>query len=161
MALLCFSLLNTSLRAEIQGSIQVEYQNPEKFIDIMDSGESKTRSIKFFQSTMNRFFNQVETKYLKPGHRLKLVITDVDRAGDIRYDITPDMRDMRILRDVVRVRIDFKYTLLDGSGAIIKQGTESLREFYTLNTIKQRSYQNERLYFEKQLMESWLTQLEK
>jgi hypothetical protein len=153
-------LVGLSCQAEMQNAISVEYKNPEQYIDIMESDSTKARSIESFKTTMDKFFKGEAVQYLKPGHRLTLEITDVDRAGDMRYDITPDMREMRILKDVVRVRIDINYTLFDENQKVLKQGSESLKDFYTLNSIAQRSFNNERLYFEKQLLKDWLAKLE-
>ncbi len=159
--LLGLSLAWLPVLGQMQGEIKVSYINPEKYIDIMDSDSTKSRSIDSFKSAMEGFFQEAAQQHVKPGHQLKLDITNVDRAGDMRYDIAPDMRDMRILRDVVRVRIELSYTLLDENQNVIKQGSENLKEFYNLNSISQRKFNNEKLYYEKKLLSDWMTTLYK
>lgn len=159
--LLGLSLTWLPVLGQMQGEIKVSYINPEKYIDIMDSDSTKSRSIDSFKSTMEGFFKEAAQQHIKSGHQLKLDIINVDRAGDMRYDIAPDMRDMRILRDVVRVRIELSYTLLDENQNVIKQGNENLKEFYNLNSISQRKFNNEKLYYEKKLLGDWMMTLYK
>ncbi len=159
LSVIALSFVGLPLVAQMQTEISVSYLNPEKYIDIMDSDSTKSRSIESFKAGMDEFFKISASQYLKPGHQLKLEITEVDRAGDMRYDVSPDMRDLRVLRDVVRVRIEVNYTLLDENQQVIKQGTENLKEFYNLNSISQRKFNSERLYYEKKLLEDWLKSL--
>ncbi|WP_144394075.1 DUF3016 domain-containing protein [Pleionea sediminis] len=137
--------------------IKTDYLDPIKFDDIQSTERSRKQSVTLIQEELDGYLHDKGEQYLKSGHQLSIQFTDVDRAGRIEYSSTG--RGYRVLRDLVRVRIEFNYVLKDESGKVIREGKESLKKNERVNSIESRSRSRDTLYYETALLEKWLSDL--
>lgn len=109
--------------------IEVKFIEPKKFRDIEMSGLSKKKSIEVVKTQMQKLFNDVATETLGDSENLIVEVTDIDLAGYMDYFFGPERRDMRIIRDTDRYRIEFNYRLMDKNGKLTKEGQAEIKEF--------------------------------
>ena len=158
-AIYCAALAITSallFSPAVYSEVNVTFKEPKKFTDFEYSNSSNARSVERLQKDFEKLFTEASKNYLKPGHRLSVEITDLDKAGRIDYHVSNTHEDVRILRDVERVRVDLTFTLTDENQQVIASGEQSLKEFVRADGIASRSAKNKSLYYEQKVIENWL-----
>ena len=133
-------------------AVQVEFQRPEQFTDAAERNPADDQARTFFLEQLARYLAARAAPLLRPGQRLSIVITDVDRAG--AYEPwRRKLGDVRIVRNVYPVRIDLAFRLEDGNGVVLEQGERKLRDSYFLD---RWHTPNDPLRYEKALLDDWL-----
>jgi hypothetical protein len=133
-------------------AVQVEFQRPEQFTDAAERNPADDQARAFYLERLARYLSERAAPLLRPGQRLNIVITDVDRAG--AYEPwRRKLGDVRIVRNVYPVRIDLAFRLEDGNGVVLEQGERKLRDSYFLD---RWHTPNDPLRYEKALLDDWL-----
>lgn len=101
----------------------VEWSEPNEYTDIKE-GNTQTRSgfQKHVFTSFEKFLTHRAAK-LPEGQTLKLTVTDLDLAGETRFNFD----EIRIIKDHYIPRIKFSYQLLDKSGNELAAGEENLK----------------------------------
>jgi len=76
-------------------------------------------------------------------------------AGDFEPWRGAQFQDVRVVKEIYPPRINLSYKLTDASGAVVKEGEESLRDTsFMLTTTPIPN--NDSLRYEKALLDNWL-----
>ena len=103
---------------------------------------------------LGRYVVKAASRRVPEGARLLVTITDVQRAGRVEPWRTRSLQDVRIVRDSSPPRIDLAFQLVSAQGAVLKEGTRTLRD---LNFLRRSAFHDgERLAYEKNLVDDWL-----
>lgn len=107
--------------------VQVTWQNPEKYRDIMSADEHQGR----FQERVFAVFEQTFAELaadLPADYALNIIVTDVDLAGNVElHRLRGQLEELRIIRPGFYPRMRFSYTLENAEGAIIQAADEDIR----------------------------------
>lgn len=137
--------------------ISVEWQNPEDFTDVRPSNESRKRFRSRTFKALEKHLNKL-TRKLPEGHKLELVVTDLDLAGRVWPQNFVGFgnagADVRIIQRVDIPRMDFSYKLLDKSGEVVKEGNEELIDLDFQGNAR-RGFRNQTLGYEKHMLDEW------
>ena len=143
-------LLACAGTAQAGGTVNVSFIEPERF---SDAGE---RSYSYSADTLKQIEQYLQVlgqRYLAEGDVLKVDVTDVDLAGELRP--VPSRGDqVRIVRGRADwPRFSLRYAL-EGNGRPVKQGEETLANLDYANTLPSiGSY--EPMRYERLLLEAW------
>ena len=142
-------------------NVSVVWGDYRDFTDIRSPNSSTKR---FANHTFNRL-----TKYLAKlasdlpdGQRLQLSVTNLDLAGRVLplsfAGLGNNMSEQRIIKRIDIPRMSFTYTLVDASGATLKQGEVNLKD---MNFMERHNpfFRSESLKYEKNMLREWLVDL--
>ena len=134
----------------IAGEFEITWTEPEKYTDVRSSNEGKKRF-------RNRIFKSFEKHFAKlseqlpEGQILKLDVSNVDLAGDVRFS---PMQEFRIVKDIYIPRLSFTYELLNADKTIEDSGEVDLKDMNFLTSISSHSINNT-LKYEKRMIDKW------
>ncbi len=133
--------------AHAAGTVEVSYVKPQAFADIGLGQIDRDRTL----VELDRVFQALAAK-LPDGRTLKLVVTDVDLAGELEFGgWRPDLRVVRGRADWPRMTLD--YSLLQ-DGRVLQAGVARLSDpgyTFGLQTIRQ----DEPLRYERRMIDQW------
>lgn len=132
--------------------VTVTFQDPERFTDVRDGEFETERGRDYTLDQLRKYIERRAGAVLPAGYTLKIVVSDVDLAGDYEPWHFP-LRDVRIVRDLYPPRIQFSYTVTDASGRVVSEASRTLTDLAFLQTIMPD--RNDTLRFEKALIDSW------
>ncbi|GHG04469.1 DUF3016 domain-containing protein [Thalassotalea marina] len=133
----------------LAGTSEVTWTNPEKYRDI-DPGDSHREKFKRqIFSNFEKHFAKL-AKALPEGQVLKINVTDVDLAGDAKFN----MERIRIVRDIYFPRLEFSYEVVDASGNTLHSGEENLKDMSFMMRGGAK-YGNDLLSYEKRMLDDW------
>lgn len=151
MSLTLVTLLSVMLvvPSSLAGTSEVTWTNADKYRDV-DPGEGHKKKFKA------KVFSEFEQHFAKlaaslpDGQTLKVDVTDVDLAGDVRHN----MQRIRVVKDLYFPRIKFSYQVVDSSGKEISSGQENLKDmnFMMGSSLK---YKNDLIGYEKKMLDEW------
>ncbi|WP_077342653.1 DUF3016 domain-containing protein [Pseudocolwellia agarivorans] len=134
------------------GESEVIWENSDKYTDIRAGNENKSR----FEA---RVFEQFEKHFVKlaeklpEGQTLKVKVTDLDLAGDVRFDT---MDRIRVIRDLYIPRIEFSYQLVNADKSIAGSGEIDLKDMGFMLSSPSR-YKTKSFSYEKRMLDKWFT----
>ena len=101
---------------------------------------------------LKRYIERSAPKRLVPGQSLSVELLHVYRAGHRSW--TPGNDGVRVITDSSPARIELAFALSDGAGAVLAEGTRSLRnpDYF----VADRGGGGDPLRFEKALLDDWL-----
>ena len=109
LALMSFGLLAaTALPLHAAGTVEITYVEPEKFSDIGFGTVDRDITLRQVTALLQEFATK-----LPDGQTLKLEITNINLAGEIRHGHGRDVRVLRGMADWPEVSL--RYTLQEGS----------------------------------------------
>jgi len=59
---------------------------------------------------------------------MEVSVTNIDLAGDIKFNQSSAGRNIRVLKDTNFIRLCFNYQVKDGNGELLKEGQYELKE---------------------------------
>lgn len=140
---------------EDSGPVAVSWTAPAEFTEIRHSRNRFEAVRGDWVRDLARHVADRAARALRPGERLEVRITDIDRAGD--YEPGRGASDhVRVVRDIYPPRIDLAYTLRDASGQVVTSGERSLRDLGFLQRQPGTVGSNDPLRHEKQLIDRWV-----
>ena len=84
-----------------------------------------------------------------------VTVTDVDLAGDFEPWRSPNMNDVRIIKELYPPRIDISFKLIGADGEVEKAGTRELRNLAFQMTAAAIPT-NDPFRYDKALLDEWL-----
>ena len=141
---------------EAASRLSVTFVQPERFTDVKDSVLRSERGTADLLGDLGRYLRAEGERQVPAGLALEVRVTDVDLAGEIEPWRGPQFDRVRIMREIYAPRIDLEFRLVDGQGAVVKQGRRVLRD--PLYLTRAASNDSDRLRYDKQLLGDWLRQ---
>ncbi|MGF1735280.1 DUF3016 domain-containing protein [Photobacterium satsumensis] len=130
----------------------IEWQGVDNYRDIKTVAQSQLRYEKHVLKALSDVFAKTAEQNLTHGQMLKVTVTDLDLAGEVRY--RPQLaRDMRVLTDTTPPRITFSYQVIQGDN-VLKQGNEKISNLGYLSSVIGPS-RDRPFAYEKQLITNW------
>lgn len=121
-SLLALVALLTPLAAS--AAVNIEWKNPDAYRDAYSSSVKSEKSRQVVLDQLQKFIVEQASARLKEGQTLKIVVKDVDLAGE--YEPWTANKDVRIVRGSYFARISFDYELSDAAGKVLKSGSENI-----------------------------------
>ena len=150
LVVLCsFTVVSNAGAAEIE----IEWFEPENYRDVKPASGGKSSFQKRVFSELTEHLTELAAK-LPETQTLKIKVTDVDLAGDIRYMVGPNNQTLRVVDDLYFPRMEFSYQVLDSNQKVLKSGDENIKDM-SFNSGIQRSKSTESYHYEKQLLSDW------
>jgi Protein of unknown function (DUF3016) len=146
---------DSTVSAEAGARVEVTFVNPEKFTDVKDSDFGTERQREDILALLKEFLVERAPKFLPEGQVLAVTITDIDMAGDFEPWRGPKFSDVRIVKDLYPPRIDLAFKVTDASGAVVKEGTQKLRDM-SFQMSATPAFSSDSLRYEKALLDGWL-----
>jgi hypothetical protein len=134
----------------------VVFSTPEKFTDVKEDSMGSDKGRDGILDQLREYLVLQTRNSVPEGQTLKIMITDVDMAGDFEPWHGPSTQDVRIIRDIYPPKIDLFFTLTDASGKTVKEGKRQLRDMAF--NMKISINRNDPLRYEKELLNDWLRQ---
>jgi len=133
--------------------VTVEFIHPENFVD--------TGRFASFNEEQNNLDNlsgalrERAQKVLAPGQDMKIEVTGVDLAGEVR-PVGRQMEMIRIVKPLYRPALDLRYTITQG-GQEVRQGEAHMADPMFMDRAN-HYFDSEPLRYEKQMMDDWFAQ---
>ncbi len=118
-------LAAAALPAQAAGVVEVSYVKPENFADVGFGAYERERTLKDMTEMLQSF-----GKRLPDGRTLKLEVTDINLAGEIRHGRNGDIRVLRGRADWPEVAL--RYTLNEGA-TTLKSGEARIHDMTYLD----------------------------
>ena len=135
-------------------NVEVSFINAENFTDVkeeyMDSGRGRDRVL----DEMKKHIIWSASRCIAADRKLEIKVTDIDLAGDFEPWRSPQLMDVRILRDIYPPRISLEFRLLDAQGKVVSEGKRELQDHTYLMMSAMPSHDG--LRYDKQLISDWL-----
>lgn len=129
---------------------EVTWKDYEKYRDI-HPGEGNRKA--FRESTFHNFekhFTKL-AENLPEGQVLKIVVTDVDLAGDTN---AAGIRRVRIVKEIYFPRMNFSYELVNADGSVVISDEVELKDMSFMTTSRLK-YRNDSIGYEKKMLDDW------
>ncbi len=146
VALVCAALLAAG--PAYAGSVDVQFEDPDRYSDI-----GPRRDAAAVQQQLRDILAALAAERLPAAQTLRLVITDVDLAGDIPPS-TRLLHDVRVMgKRPDWPRISLRYTLQDGE-RLLAEGSAVVSDMAYLQR-SARLVGNQRLPYEQRMLSDW------
>ena len=131
-------------------NVDVQYVKPEEFADIGNRISVRTGedSLKWMTSALTERANAV----LQPGQDMKIVVKDIDLAGDVR-PVGHLMDNLRVIKELYRPSMQFSYTITQ-DGKTVREGSADLQDMGFMDHFN-RYFRSDPLYYEKPMIDAW------
>ena len=73
-------------------------------------------------------FDLLSKNYFTDDQKMEVSVTNIDLAGDIKFNQSSAGRNIRVLKDTNFIRLCFNYQVKDGNGELLKEGQYELKE---------------------------------
>ena len=159
LILMLASLLVFNVQAEVKEkylnpAVSVTWQNPENYRDI-DAGEGNQRHYQQrVLDTLERFLHQELPKALNTGQTIKVVVHDLDLAGDV-LPMVIDSRDIRVIKSIYPPMVDIEYVVLASDGSVVKSERTKFRDMgFEFGSSMRHGVGN--FAYEKTMLKRWI-----
>lgn len=142
----------------VSAKVEVKFNQPEKFRDILVTGSTKNKSIEIVHKELNRLFEELSEGYLSEQQTLLIDVTDIDLAGDIEYMVGPNHEDIRIIRYSDNYRLSFNYEVKNEKGEIKLKGEKEIKNFVSEGIVNRLGNTNSVSHYEREL-KKWFKQI--
>lgn len=132
------------------GLSEVKWTEPDNYVDIRPGNESRKSYQEHVFKNLEKHIAEL-AEQLPEGQTLKMDVTDVDLAGDVRFGT---MDRIRVVKEMYSPRLEFSYKLVGKDGKVIKSGQENIRDM-TFMSGSLLKYRNDSFGYEKKLLDDW------
>lgn len=136
--------------AHAAATVEVRYVAPDNFADIGRSSWDRERALKTLTAHLQKL-----GQTLPDGQTLRLEVTDIDLAGDIRPWGWHELRVLRGQADWPQITLS--YALLEGERTL-KSGDVRLSDLAYMQTLNGRDRPGEELAVEKRMVRRWFAE---
>ena len=146
-----------SLPVMAQGSLKLEWKNPEKFRDIRPANQSRQSFREEVFSQLQKYIELRLVNRLADGYSLHLTVTDLDLAGEVWPAMMVGLNggsDVRLIKQIDSPRMAFDFQLLDASGQVVLEGSEDIRDMSFMDR-GSLVRDTDPLRYEKNLLRVW------
>ncbi|MEO9510458.1 MAG: DUF3016 domain-containing protein [Nonlabens ulvanivorans] len=140
--------LIVSAKTVLAGEAEITWTDPDKYTDVRSGNENRQRFKDRIFKGFEKHFAKL-TEQLPEGKLLKVNVTNVDLAGDVRFS---SMQDVRIVKDIYIPRFVFSYELLDADKTVAASGDVDLKDMGFMTSSSRASGE---LYYEKRMLNKW------
>lgn len=155
VGVLIFSALVAASAAA--GEVKVEYKDYKKFSDMKPANEPRGSYEKRTMASFDKIFAELAKK-LPEGYSWNVIVTDIDLAGDVNHMFTQTGQQIRVIKDIFIPRINFSYTLLDQSKAIVIEQQELKLKDMGFMTRTTSGRADRPFEYEKIMLERWFNE---
>jgi hypothetical protein len=150
MVLLVGMLMILFITKSNAADAEVTWTNSDKYRDIRSGFDNRKRFKERTFTSFEQHFSVLAEK-LPQGLLLKIDVTDIDLAGDVRFDSN---RQIRVVKDIYFPRLKFSYELLNVDKSLVTSGDINLKDmsFMLNNNLR---YRNKALGYEKRMLDNW------
>ena len=156
---LIISALTLGLSNQVlaQAEVEIKWDNPKKYSDIMPSNASRKR---FRESTFKHIHEYMNKLALALPEKKKLLmtVTDLDLAGQVwpanYVGFGNSGSDVRVIETIDIPRMNFSYQLLDEFGQVLQQADVKLKDMAFFDRSR-HFFRNEQLRYEKNMLKRW------
>jgi hypothetical protein len=135
--------------AQAAGTVQVQFVQPERFVDVRDQAFSRERNLE----ALKQHLEHAAARYVADGQTLKIDVLDVDLAGEPKMDARAN--DIRVLKGKADwPRIDLRYTL-EAPGQAARSGQASIKDMSYLHHVAVGVPATEPLRYERRMLDEW------
>lgn len=134
--------------------VSVEFREPAAFADAAERFPGDPRDTAHLDRLREHLVRAAAPR-LPAGHRLEILFTAVDLAGEFEPWRGPQWGDVRIVRDIYPPRLGLEFRLLDPAGRVVRSGTRALSDLAFLMKIT-GGFRDDPLRHEKALLDDWL-----
>jgi hypothetical protein len=145
-----FTLPSFAAPAPAPDNVTVTYQDPDSFSDVLEN-HTNTPST-YYLGQLKECIEQTATRRLAVGEKLIVTVTDIDLAGETRFN---QPNEIRVMKDIYAPRVRLKFQLLGADGKVVKAGDRSLIDHDYLMQAR-RPGSSEPLFYDKQLLKEWI-----
>jgi hypothetical protein len=131
----------------------VVFDHPENFTDVKDSNNPTDRGRNAILDELRNHLASRATPLLRAGETLTVTFTDIDLAGEFEPQRGPGWDDVRIVKDIYPPDLKFTYAVTDMAGAVVKQGSENIRDMNFQTRLVMDI--NDPLRYEKDILNDW------
>jgi hypothetical protein len=155
LALIVAGSLQAAVNPATAPHVEVVFDHPENFRDIKDSAVPTDKGMDAILKAIRDYIVRIADPMLPKGYGLKIVFTDIDLAGDFEPWRGAQWDTVRIVKDIYPPAFSFSYSVTDGSGKMVKQGSENIRDLgFQFRAVMDES---DPLRYEKDILRSWLS----
>lgn len=147
LAVVLGASLSTALPAWAAGQVEVRYTQPDDFADAGRSGSDRDRTMAALTAHLQRLAQR-----LPEGQTLRLEITDIDLAGEIRPWGWHELRVLNGRADWPRLAL--RYTLQEGQRTL-QAGDVQLSDLAYMQGLGPRERPNQELPYEGRMVRRW------
>lgn len=136
--------------------VSVTYADPQNFTENRTFGmQNRINGTRYLEPLKDHLIKRA-TRMLPPGERLEVTITDIKLAGAYEPWHGASMSHVRIMKDVYPPRIDLTFKLLNADGAVLREGSRTLRDIGFLRSGLTTPGNTDPLRYDKALLNDWL-----
>jgi len=133
--------------------VDVVFDHPEKFTDVKDSSLPTDRGRDAILGSIRAFLVRQAAPLVPDGDTLTITFTNIDLAGEYEPWHGAQWDEIRIVKDIYPPAFKFTYQVTDGSGRVVKQGAEDIRDMsFMMRTVIDTS---DPLRYEKDILADW------
>ncbi len=136
--------------AKTPDNVTVTFQDPDKFSDVLENGRNDNST--YFLDELRNCLQQTAAPLLAAGQKLTITVTDIDLAGETRFN---QPNQIRVMKEIYAPRAQLKFQLLGADGKMVKEGERKLQDLDYLMQAGRPGSQ-EPLYYDKLLLKRWL-----
>lgn len=134
--------------------VSVAFREPAAFADAAERFPGDPRDTAHLDRLREHLVRAAAPR-LPAGHRLEVLFTAVDLAGEFEPWRGPQWGDVRIVRDIYPPRLGLEFRLLDPAGRVVRSGTRALSDLAFLMKLT-GGFRDDPLRHEKALLDDWL-----
>lgn len=143
------ALATLAAGAQAAGTVQVQFVQPDQFVDVRDQAFSRERNLE----ALERHLKAAAAPYVADGQTLKIDVLDVDLAGEPRMDVRSN--DLRVLKGKADwPRIDLRWSL-EAPGQPARSGQASVKDMGYLQRVAVGTAADEPLRYERRMLDDW------
>ncbi|KGJ87876.1 DUF3016 domain-containing protein [Thalassotalea sp. ND16A] len=137
----------------LAGQAEIDWVKPDSFTDIRQANESKSNFQKRVFKEFDKHFMALAAK-LPEGQTLKVSVTNLDLAGDVRYMVGPNNATIRIVDDLYFPKMKFDYQLFAADNSVISSNKVDIKDMGFNHGIRRSSSSNA-FHYEKNMIDDW------
>ncbi|WP_084631373.1 DUF3016 domain-containing protein [Ferrimonas senticii] len=139
------------------GVVTVVWQQPNEYRDVKAASGIQSRYQNHVFATLGKHLQRQISPKLTDGQKLKIIVTDLDLAGDVRPTFGASASDIRVVKSVYPPRMSFSFQLLGADNQVRLQQQVELKDLgFDVGGV--RRYSNEALHYEMQMLDDWVKQ---
>ena len=154
LALLVAATLPAAPAPDAPARVSVDFREPAAFADAAERFPGDPRDTAHLDRLREHLVRAAAPR-LPAGHRLEILFTAVDLAGEFEPWRGPQWGDVRIVRDIYPPRLGLEFRLLDPAGRVVRAGTRALSDLAFLMKLT-GGFRDDPLRHEKALLDDWL-----
>ena len=153
--LFLLAFCRTVIATDDKPSVTVQWQNPERYSDVLAAHENQFSYQALVFRVLGRFIERESAELLRPGYKLVVVIHNLDLAGELRISHLRPGYMLRVIEEPSTALMDIGYRLEDSTGKTVGQGRKVVRG-PRAQRVDSRLMRTQSFYFEKQMIQDWL-----